>query len=555
MTRLSLPLDILKSHYDVVVVGSGYGGAVAASRLSRCGQNICVLERGKEFVTGEFPENFREIRRELHVSGKSVSVGRTDALFQFTTGRHINVLTGCGLGGGSLVNAAVALRPDRRMFGDHAWPSEFLSDGLLNEGFARAADMLRPSTYIHSESLTKYKALEKASGPLSAKPRPAPIAVNFEELRNSADITQPACTLCGDCCSGCNVGAKNTLPLTYLPDAVAHGAQIFTGASVSHIERDEDGLWRVWFSALAQGKKEPSTPEKCVSAKLIILAAGTIGTTKILLRSQESGLAVSDRLGRKFSTNGDIIAFGYGADEKVNAIGVGTPPKAETDTVGPCVAGQIKIGDPESLDNEMYVQEGVMPSSLAPLLPVAFIPDGKFLGAAQSLLKGVYNGPFSRLQTFFVVSHDEACGRIILEDGQIDIDWPDVAAQGVYRRIDAILEKVVSATGANYIKSPLPNALAGSKPVTAHPLGGCSTGRTANSGVVNHKGQVFDTEGNTGGSKDAVHEGLYVCDGSIMPRSLGVNPLLTITALTERAMIHIARDYGWQFNTISLATK
>ncbi|RMF08560.1 MAG: hypothetical protein D6773_02485, partial [Alphaproteobacteria bacterium] len=120
-------------------------------------------------------------------------------------------------------------------------------------------------------------------------------------------------------------------------------------------------------------------------------------------------------------------------------------------------------------------------------------------------------------------------------------DWPGVGEQEVYARVDRVMEAAVQARGAKYVKNPLPSALMGDKPVTAHPLGGCGMGRSADEGVVNHKGQVFDT----GGWGDAVHEGLYVCDGSIMPRSIGVNPLLTITALTERAMIHLARDYQW----------
>jgi cholesterol oxidase len=316
---------------------------------------------------------------------------------------------------------------------------------------------------------------------------------------------------------------------------------LFAGARVERIERDGKG-WRVRFTDL--GAKKGEVAERSVAAKIVVLAAGTLGSTEILLRSRGKGLALSDRLGEGFSANGDIIAFGYGAREKVNAIGVGHPPRVELDTVGPCVAGQVKLEDGERLENEMYLQEGVMPSPLAPLLPVAFIPGGRLLGAAQSLIKGVYKGPFASLHTFFVVSHDEAKGRIVLENGRVDIDWPDVADQPVYGRVDAVLEKAVKTNGGKYVKNPLAGTVMGTQPATAHPLGGCGMGTDSSSGVINHKCQVFDA----GSGADAVHEGLYVCDGSIMPRSLGVNPLLTITALTERAMIHLAKDEGWVFD-------
>jgi cholesterol oxidase len=324
---------------------------------------------------------------------------------------------------------------------------------------------------------------------------------------------------------------------------------VFTGTRVSHVEREEDG-WRVHFSETTAAGDGGDAATGEVKARFVVLAAGTLGSTGILLRSRERGLPLSDRLGEGFSANGDIIAFGYGADRPVNAVGVGHPPKFEEDTVGPCVAGQIKLGDEETLANEMYVQEGVMPSGLAPLLPVAFTPGGRLIGAAQSIIEGVYKGPFANLHTFFVVSHDEARGRIVLEDGAAVIDWPDVAEQEVYRRVDAVLEKAVTANGARYVKNPLADTVLGEQPATAHPLGGCGMGGDASDGVIDHKCRVFDASAGTGTT--AVHDGLYVCDGAVMPRSLGVNPLLTITALAERAMIHMARDHEWRFDDAPL---
>ena len=535
---LSSPQGEIKCAYDVVVVGSGYGGGVAASRLSRAGQSVCVIEKGKEFPTGSFPSRLPELRRELQLNGGKMRSGSRTGLFDFRLGADIHVLVGCGLGGGSLINAAVALKPDARVFADSVWPAELAEDGLLELGFKRAAAMLRPARYPNAAELTKYRALAASSKAFGVPPVAAPVVVSFEDIVNPAGVAQPACTLCGDCCSGCNVGAKNTVAVTYLPDAKTHGADIFTELSVSHIAKGEGG-WRVYFTPSDNTDASPGF----VDASTVVLAAGTLGSTEILLRSRERGLGLSDRLGEGFSANGDIIAFALGGSERVNGVGVGYPPKFVGDAVGACVAGQIELPDRADLDRSMILQEGVLPSALAPLLPVFFISGGRILGAAQSLIKGVYHGPLSHLHTFFVVSHDDAAGRIRLENGRAQIDWPGVADQPVYARVDAALTKAAEAVGARYIKSPLAATNMGTKPATAHPLGGCGMGQDAGTGVVNHKCQVFD-----GASPDSVHAGLYVCDGSAIPRSIGVNPLLTITALAERAMVHLARDRNLGFD-------
>jgi cholesterol oxidase len=539
MTRLARSLDGIAAHYDALVVGSGYGGGVAAARLARAGKRVAVLERGREFVTGEFPTRFPELRRELQVSGRRLALGGPAALYDVRLGEDMHILVGCGLGGGSLINAGVALWPDSRVLDDRAWPEPIRTDGLLAEGRARALRWLRPARDPAAAARTKFQALARAAAAsLGKEPIAAPVVVGFEDTVNPAGIAQPACTRCGDCCGGCNVGAKNTVALTYLPEAARFGAEIFTHVLVRHIARLQGGGWRVQY----RRTDARAATEASVTTEVLVLAAGTLGSTEILLRSREHGLALSERLGERFSANGDLIAFGYGARAPVNAIGVGHPPKLADHSVGACVSGQLELVDGTDVDNSLTVQEGVLPSALAPILPVMFVPNGRLLGALQSLVAGVYKGPLSSLQTFFAVSHDSAAGRLGLEGDRIALTWPGVGDAAVYGRIDRALAALAAGVGARYVRNPLALTAMGSQPATAHPLGGCSMGRDCGEGVVNHKGQVF--AGNAA-APHSVHEGLYVVDGAVMPRSLGVNPLLTITALAERAMVHLARDRGF----------
>ena len=353
----------------------------------------------------------------------------------------MHVLVGCGLGGGSLVNAGVALRPDPRVFQDPVWPGQVGQDGLLDKGYELARRWLAPGRDPNAFDHTKTQALNQAA---KAAQSPAPVApeivVSFEDTVSSGGIAQPACTRCGDCCGGCNVGAKNTVALTYLPDAVRHGAELYTHVKVSHVEKLQNGRWAVHVRDLESADKTHDT--RMLSAQHVILSAGTLGSTEILLRSRDNGLSVSNQLGKRFSANGDIIAFGYDADVQVDAIGVGSPIKEGLSPVGAAVSAQIEINDPDHLDHGLCVQEGVLPSSLAPMLPVMFVPNGRLLGALKSLISGVYKGPLSRLQTFFAVSHDSAAGEFKLENDQLTLKWPNAKDEPVYKRLGRIAGQI-----------------------------------------------------------------------------------------------------------------
>jgi cholesterol oxidase len=562
MRRLSKSLADLKLRYDVVVVGSGYGGGVAASRLSRAGKRVAVLERGREFAIGDFPDRFVEAQEQFQVSqdGAHVSGSRL-GLYDLHLGKDIHVFVGCGLGGGSLINANVSLPPDPRVWKDPVWPKEIGADQLRQEGFARAAEVLRPVPYPDAKPLHKLKALEISGNALSKDVVRPPINVTFERQVNYAGVEQPACTMCGDCCAGCNVGSKNTVQVTYLADAYNHGAEIFTEVRVSHV-KPERGRWRVFFEPMGHDREKFAAAEQSITADVVVLAAGTLGSTEILLRSREKGLAVSDKLGERFTGNGDVLAFAYNNNVPVNGIGVGDPPSAETDPVGPCITGLIDLRNTAKLEDGMVIEEGSIPSGLAPILPALLSAGAARFGKdtdkgiidtlderarqRQSLLFGSYQGAVNRTQTYLVMTHDDAGGRLALDKDRLTVAWRGVADQPIFKTVAENLRRATQATGGTYIRNPLSDTLMGKNLITVHPLGGCVMGHDRTSGVVNHKCQVFDTHPEAG--IDAVHHGLYVCDGSVIPRPLGVNPLLTITALAERAMILLARDLNWTFS-------
>jgi cholesterol oxidase len=160
----------------------------------------------------------------------------------------------------------------------------------------------------------------------------------------------------------------------------------------------------------------------------------------------------------------------------------------------------------------------------------------------ESLVRGPYAGAVHNTQVFLAVGQDSASGELYMEGDHIAIRWPNALKEPIFTNISRTLERAVAATGGTYVPNPVSQRFLGGNLLTVHPLGGCAMGEDRTSGVVDHKCRVFDAASTK--SQQAVHNGLYVCDGSIMPRSLGVHPLLTITAFAERAMLLLARDAG-----------
>ena len=565
MDRITTPIEDIKPEYDVLVIGSGYGGAIAASRMARAGKKVCVLERGREIVPGEYPDTPLEAAGEMQARVKGgKQIGSRTAMFDFRYNKDINVLLGCGLGGTSLINANVSIPPDPRVFADANWPQGIKNDvdTLLKAGYERAQAMLQPLPFpTNFPTPDKLQVMEKAAHSLGKEVTRLPINVAFHEMPgniNHVGIEQAPCNYCGDCVSGCNVGAKSTTLMNYLPDARNHGAELFECAEVQSLEKKDDH-WIVHFKFLESGQDVFDAPAFVVKADIVILGAGTLGSTEILLRSKKSGLRLSDKLGQRFTGNGDVLGFGYNADTSINGIGYGAKEPGGRKPVGPCITSMIDFRDTDNYEDGMVIEEGSLPGAIADVLPSTFAAAAKVFGRdtdtgvadfiqesrreMESLVAGPYTGAVNNTQTYLVMSHDDSEGKMSLENDALALDWPDVGEQPVFQRVNDKLTAVTKGIGGTYLPNPIWNDLTDHQLVTVHPLGGCIMAEDASRGVVNHKGQVFcDNEG------EDVYKNLYVCDGAVIPRSLGVNPLLTICAIAERSCELIAQDNHWTIN-------
>jgi cholesterol oxidase len=554
-SRLASPTTALQSRYDVVVVGSGYGGGVAACRLARAGKSVCLLERGEERVPGEYPNNAAALLEEVQLDTPAFRAGSPTALFDVRYNEDINVVVGCGLGGTSQINAGICLRPDAAVFASDNWPTE-LRQGLATLGpYLDAAEaMLKPATapgrYLKS---AKTLAMQSAAAALDESIRPVPVLVNFEALPNGLNhvgVEQTPCIGCGDCVSGCNHSAKNTVIMNYLPDAKAHSAQIFTRAVVRSVKAAE-GAWRV-VGKIIDGDGGGTDFE--TEAAIVVLAAGTLGSTEILLRSAQGGLGLSRRLGHGFSGNGDTVGFAYDTDRVVNGMGLGNREGDPDSAPGPCSTAMIDLRVPGDPASGMVMEDGAVPGALAALAAPLLAIDAEVFGkyAEESfghfvrrkvreflgVFRGAYSAPARNTLFFLLMAHDDSEGRMTLEDDRLRVAWPGLGLQPQFEKASRALARASRGLRGAYLANPIWNRFTNHNMITGHPLGGCLMADDAERGVVNHKGQVFSGE-----SGSAVHPGLYVMDGSIVPAALGVNPLLTITALAERSCHELLRDY------------
>ncbi len=518
--------------YDAIVVGSGFGGGIAACRLAEQGLSVCVLERGRRFGPGDYPDRLAQFPHALWHARKNPG-----GMFDVRIMRDVAVVTGAGVGGGSLVYANVQLNAPDEIFDDPAWPAAI--DGReLDRFYARTEEALDPRTTPRTPLLPKVTAFETMARAAGREPLPLPIAVHFGPDRHHpfSGVFQQGCDNLGRCDVGCPRMSKNTIDITYIARAETHGAEVYPLHEVHDIHppgRDGDP-WRVGFRDLQYKTKGE------VGAPLLVLAAGTVGTTRLLLENRRRLPRLSRALGSRYSGNGDALALALNP----TAEGV-TGARTE---FGPVMTSRIDelaerglmIGDgglPRSFDDVLEVLRGVRLLTGLGRIRVGMKNVASNLGLSDRALAPAdmrvkRRTPIGDSLIFLCIGRDAADGEMRLTPvfRQFDIRFDRARSAALFDRMRETVTELCRAAGATAFfaldAGPLGNY------ITVHPLGGCPMSDEPATGVVDDGGKVYG------------YDGLYVLDGSIVPTAIGVNPSKTIAALAERGVEKLLDERG-----------
>jgi cholesterol oxidase len=518
--------------YDVVIIGSGFGGSVMACRLANAGRKVMVLERGREWTPETYPRGHDDAwiwnQNRPEKQNGWIDLRMLDQMW---------VAQGAGVGGGSLIYANVSIDADPSVF-DEGWPS-VINGTSLAPYYARVGKMLGTRCLPEKQWTERTKLMKESAQAIGEgrRFRTVELAVTFDDdwhyglpdahnYARSKTWTNPhgkeqgTCIHCGYCDIGCPVKAKNTLDLNYLASARNAGAEIQPLSLVNFLSQTSDGKWRVHYDRLVDGRREPQQ----LDAREVIVAAGSLGSTELLLRCRDQYRTLPNlpsSLGVGWSSNGDFLTPAFYGDRKINP------------TVGPTISSAIDFldGDHGYGKGRFFVEDGGFPNILATYIDERlkssslFSVERRFL---NKLKKGLAKNPLSNVMPWFGQAVDGGdgvlyLGRRWLKPWQkvIKLNWdPERSVPGVGGLVD-MHKKLSKATGG---KPAVPVTWTALKHlVTPHPLGGCNMAAAPSGGVVDDAGRVFG------------HKGLYVIDGAIVPRPIGLNPSKTIAALAERA--------------------
>ncbi len=560
------------SHFDAIIVGSGFGGSVMAYRLAEAGRRVCVLERGRPYPPGSFTRSPRRARESFWNPERGLT-----GMYHYWSFRGIDALVSAGLGGGSLIYANVLLRKDERWFikedladgGYEHWP---VTRAELEPHYDRVERMVgvqrypfEHEPYAGTPKTIAFKLAAERNGLEWFLP---PLAVAFghegqppvpgqkiqEEIRNLHDRDRVTCQLCGECDVGCNFGAKNTLDYNYLTHAKHHGAEIRTLADVRTLEPREGGGYAVGYADLGDQRSggERSARDRAGAAERngrpaplhqltcdrLVLSAGTLGTTSLLLRNRSAFPRMSRKLGSRFCGNGDLLTLAINCGEVTDGK---RTPRIVDPGYGPVITSTARM--PDALDGGdgrgFYLQDAGYPQHLAWVLHVVAAPrtlwkwrsNGWYL--VKNWLRGSPDTDVTRHIADLMESaelsagglpllgmgRDVPDGRMFLRNGRLDLDWKREKSGEYFDRLRTTSRGFAHALGGRFADNPIWFLR---RVITVHPLGGAPMGRSPAEGVVDPDGNVFG------------YPGLYVADGSVMPGPVGPNPSLTIAALADR---------------------
>ncbi len=545
-------------HFDAIVVGSGFGGSVSAYRLAEGGLNVCLLERGKAYPPGSFPRSPDGLKDNFWDPSEGLY-----GMFNVWSFRHLEAVVSSALGGGSIIYANVLLRKDEKWFvkedpeagGYEYWP---VTRADLDPHYEAVEEMLEPQRYPFDSERGPYRttpkthALKEAAGALDLDWHLPPLGITFanpgedpvpgepiEEARgNLHGRARSTCRLCGECDAGCNYGSKNTLDYNYLSAAKRIGADLRTLCEVRRFAPRPGGGYTVGYvehDLAREGQRAGSRqlPLVEITCDRLILSAGTLGTTYLLLKNRGAFPDLSAQLGTRFCGNGDLLSFAYDARKNGR-------PHVLDPNFGPVITSTIRVAD--ALDGGegrgFYIQDAGYPAFMSWIVESAN-PVGatrRFLRFAAGRLRARLTGdPESNLSAevrallgdtassttlpLLGMGRDTPDGRMRLRDGWLDVDWHMHSSRDYFERVRDTMQDIADTWGAQFMINP---TWLLRRVITVHALGGCPMARAPEEGVVDAYGEVFN------------YPDLYVADGSIMPGPVGANPALTIAALADR---------------------
>ncbi len=528
--------------YDFVVVGSGFGGSVAAMRLSEKGYRVLVLEHGRRFRDEDFPRTNWNIFKYLWLPAL-----RCFGIQNLTLLNDVLVLHGSGVGGGSLVYAGVLMEPDDSLFEADGWRDLADWKTVLRPHYDTARRMLgvaaNPRLWPADEALRGI-AEELGQGRTF---HPTDVGVYFSEPgREGEPVPDPyfggegparrGCTHCGGCMVGCRINAKNTLVKNYLYFAEKWGAEVRAEVEVTGIrplpgDQPDGARYEV---VTRSSTAWLSRPRSAVRARNVVLAAGVLGTLKLLFHCRDVSRTLPDlspRLGERVRTNSEAL------------LGVTAHGRQVDYSQGLAITSIFRADAVTAIEPVRYPAG----SSFMRLLAAPLIEAGRS-GAARRVLKvlaAALRHPLDFLSaklfphwaqrtTIVLAMQTEDTlmrlrygrgGLTLLRRGLIcepDAERRITAELPVGHRVVRAFARRVGGIPQGAVNESLLNI-----PTTAHLLGGAPMGRSAAEGVVDANCEAHN------------YPGLYVIDGSIVPANPGVNPSLTIAALAEHAMSHI----------------
>lgn len=507
---------------DVLVIGSGFGGAIAAYHLAAGGARVVVLERGPWLTGEDFTHDYK--------------FGTYTRMFDFVVGDGMSILSGNCVGGGSMVYFAALPRAPRFVFERHGsigrrmWPAAISRD-TLEPWYDRVAESM-PISQQDWDSVPYAGGLFAAAcAAVGRTSNPVPVAVEHEK-----------CTNCNFMMAGCRFDAKRSLLLNYLPGALAHGAEIRPLTEVQYLSRNDDGSYRAHFNMVHDVDYREYVDSGTIDAKIVILAAGAGATPVILQRSEEALGTMPHGVGRYFSGNGERLNTAIINEDKVKELfglsrADGKAYEANQIGRGPVVASWDSLDGSLPEYERFSLEQLYFPPGLGTIL--AQVPDAtgpSWFGAEK---KEIVKKWKSWLTTF-TMSEDDNEGvfgpppptgnaiRIsqqMLGRGALRYDPTPNTLRGWQVSDDAVRE-ILEKDGLSRVM-PWTNDVVGA--YTVHPLASCRIGDDPNTSALDDRHELRN------------HPGIFVTDGSAVPGALTVNPAMTIAALAERAMPGIVR--------------